>query len=115
MKRVEDIETGLKPKVIDAIRRVLVRFSEVETAILYGSRATGKWRRASDIDLTLTGKNLTDSRFCEIDYELDELLLPWKMDLSIMDRIQNPDLVRRIKSEGVLLYDAGTPEATLPP
>ena len=115
MKRIEDIDTGLKPQVIAAIRGVLLEYPEIESAILYGSRATGQWRRASDIDLTLTGKSLTYARLCEIDYELDELLLPWKIDLSILHQIKNPELVRRIEFDGVLLYEAHTKDETVTP
>ena len=47
--------TGLPETAIAAIRQVLASHPEVEAAILYGSRALGRHRPASDIDLTLIG------------------------------------------------------------
>lgn len=47
--------SGLTPKQTAAIRAVLSRFPQVQGAILYGSRAMGRHRPGSDIDLTLLG------------------------------------------------------------
>jgi hypothetical protein len=47
--------TGLPEEAIAAIRQVLASHPEVEAAILYGSRALGRHRPTSDIDLTLIG------------------------------------------------------------
>ena len=46
---------GLSTNTVDRIVGVLQHFPEVERAVLYGSRAKGNYRRASDIDLTLCG------------------------------------------------------------
>ncbi len=46
---------GLPEAAIVAIQQVLASHPEVEAAILYGSRALGRHRPASDIDLTLIG------------------------------------------------------------
>ncbi len=46
---------GLSPKTLDEIKTALAHFPEVEKAVLYGSRAKGKHRRGSDIDLALLG------------------------------------------------------------
>ena len=44
---------GLPEAAVIAIRQVLASHPEVEAAILYGSRALGRHRPASDVDLTL--------------------------------------------------------------
>ena len=44
---------GLNSATVGRIRSVLARFSEVDKAILYGSRAKGIHKRGSDIDLAL--------------------------------------------------------------
>ena len=46
---------GLPEAAVVAIQQVLASHPEVEAAILYGSRALGRHRPASDIDLTLIG------------------------------------------------------------
>jgi len=50
---------GLSDKTIKQIEAVLSNFSEVEKAVLYGSRAKGNFKQGSDIDLTLYGKGLS--------------------------------------------------------
>ncbi len=51
---------GLKPETINIIQTSLASFPEIESAILYGSRAKGNYKNGSDIDLTLkTQKNVT--------------------------------------------------------
>ena len=56
MNNETPLRFGLKETVIEQIAGVLSGHSEVESAILYGSRAKGNYRKGSDIDLTLTGE-----------------------------------------------------------
>lgn len=42
---------GLDTEDIEAINKVFSKYSEIENAILYGSRAKGNYRNDSDIDL----------------------------------------------------------------
>ena len=44
---------GLKESDIELIKKVFSNYPEVEKVILYGSRAKGTYKPASDIDLTL--------------------------------------------------------------
>ena len=71
---------------------------------MYGSRAKGNYRNGSDIDLTLIGKKLDLSKQFIIETELDDLLLPYKIDLSIYHKIENQDLIDHIKRVGSLFY-----------
>lgn len=96
--------SGLKPDVIDAISKVFSAFPEVEEVILYGSRAKGNFKPGSDIDLCLVGADLTLPSLLKIDTDLDDLLLPYKIDLSIRDHIDNPDLLAHIQRAGVSFY-----------
>ncbi|MDD9972692.1 MAG: nucleotidyltransferase domain-containing protein, partial [Candidatus Poribacteria bacterium] len=62
-------------------------------------------RNGSDIDLTLCGDALTHSVLSRIDTELDDLLLPYTIDLSIFHQIDNPDMVEQIQRIGVDFYE----------
>ena len=95
---------GLKSKHINAINSVFKGLPEVEKAILYGSRAKGNYQNGSDIDLTITGKNLTISKQFIIAAKLDDLLLPHKIDLSIYHKIDNRELIDHINRVGVVFY-----------
>lgn len=96
---------GLQPKTIAAVQGVLSRYPQVERAIVYGSRAKGNYRPGSDIDLSLEGPLLTHQTLFRIENELDNLLLPYKIDLSIRHAIQNPDVLNHIARVGQVFYE----------
>ena len=71
----------------------------------YGSRAKRCHRNGSDIDLSLQGGRLDDRALNRIANELDELLLPWQIDLCHFDRLTHLELVAHIERVGVVLYE----------
>ena len=91
------MEYGLKPEVIAKINRVLAAHPGVEQALLYGSRAKGNYRPGSDIDLCLVGDTLTLTQLLKIENEIDDLLLPYKIDLSLFHTLDNPELIEHIQ------------------
>lgn len=97
---------GLKISTIQAIQDILKKHPEVEKAILYGSRAKGNYRPGSDIDLTLKGEKLNLTTLQKIENEIDELLLPYKMDLSLHKQIQNKELLEHIERVGKIFFDS---------
>ena len=96
---------GLSDRTLQKIRGVFSHYPQVEKTILYGSRATGAYRNGSDIDLTLCGAALTHSVLSQIDTELDDLLLPYTIDLSIFHQIDNPTMIDQIQCIGVNFYE----------
>lgn len=96
---------GLPEAAIQAIQQVLAAHPEVEQARIYGSRALGRQRPASDIDLTLTGPAISSSTLAQIEAELDDLLLPWMIDLSRLADLSHPPLRDHIARVGQVLYN----------
>lgn len=72
--------------------------------ILYGSRAKGNFRPNSDIDLTIIG-DLDWQTFTQLESELDDVLLPYKMDLSLFAHLENTSLVEHIQRVGKVFYE----------
>jgi predicted nucleotidyltransferase len=95
---------GLKPTVIEQINKVFAGHPEIKQVILYGSRAMGNYRNGSDIDMSLKGEGLTLPLLLKIESELEDLLLPYKIDLSIFHQLDNPDLVEHINRVGMEFY-----------
>jgi len=95
---------GLSADVIAKIHAVFGNFASIEKAILYGSRAKGTYRNGSDIDLTLIGKNLTHTQLLSIELALDELMLPYKFDLSLHHQLDSPELLDHIRRVGIEFY-----------
>jgi predicted nucleotidyltransferase len=95
---------GLEQDDIDQINRIFTLYPNIEKVILYGSRAKGNFRPGSDIDLAMEGENLNLSEQMEIEDKLDDLLLPYKIDLSIKQHIRNKDLIGHIDRVGKVFY-----------
>ena len=96
---------GLSATTVAKIHGVLSQHSEVEQAILYGSRAKGNYKHGSDIDLTLTGSGLVYDDLLKIMGELDDLLLPYTIDLSLFASLTHPELIDHIGRVGVVFYE----------
>lgn len=96
--------TGLNNLDIKRIQSVFNLHPEIEKVILFGSRAKGNYKAASDIDLTLVGNSLTLTIQQEIELELDDLLLPYKFDISIYHTLSSTELVDHINRVGQLFF-----------
>ncbi|GAB6058748.1 nucleotidyltransferase domain-containing protein [Desulfonatronum parangueonense] len=95
---------GLQVRTVQKINNVLARHTKVKKAILYGSRAKDTQKTGSDIDLTLIG-DLDLKDLYQIMDELDDLLLPYTIDLSLYHDIDDPDLVEHIQRVGKIFYE----------
>lgn len=100
---------GLRDTDIVLIHNVLAKYPEVEAVTIYGSRATGNFKPASDIDLTLHGNALNRSTMHAISNELYELPIPFTVDLSIFHDLTQADIIDHIRRVGVTFYEKGKP------
>lgn len=96
--------TGLPKDTIDSIRAVLAKNSELEKVLLYASRAMGNFKAASDINRSLIGRKIDLSLQNSIELELDDLMLPYKFDISIYHKTSNPKLLDHINRVGKEIY-----------
>jgi predicted nucleotidyltransferase len=94
---------GLQENNIESITAIFKKYPLIDSAVLYGSRAKGNFRANSDIDLTLKGE-LDLTALMKIETELDDLLLPYKIDLSIFHKLQNQGLIEHINRVGIEIY-----------
>jgi predicted nucleotidyltransferase len=103
---VKDLEnTGLSQDILSRIQSCLAKNTKIEKVILYGSRAKGSYMAGSDIDLTLLGESLILDDVNQLEQAFDDLLLPYEIDLSIFDHIDNADLVDHINRVGMVIYN----------
>lgn len=104
MRKGDRHDTGLPQEVHAKIRETLGRIAALDEAILYGSRAMGTYRPGSDIDLSLKGDLLEWQDLQRLEVALDDLMLPYRFDLSLYDQIDNPDLIAHIQRVGISFY-----------
>jgi len=91
---------GLTEQQISAIKGVLASIPEVSSAVLYGSRARGDYKPYSDLDISVSGNQLTHSHLTRLETKLDDLLLPFFIDLNDINTISNPALLANIQRDG---------------
>ena len=94
---------GLSEETIAKITGILAEHPAVEKAIIYGSRAMETYKNGSDIDLTLTG-NISFDDMLQMNTEIDDLMLPYSVDISCLETLCNADLIEHIHRVGQTLY-----------
>ena len=101
------MQYGLSDNTLNILDSIFRKYPGIKQAILYGSRAKGKYRRGSDIDLTLkTGEDFTFTDLLHIAGDFDDSDTPYFVDVSIYDKLSNPDLKAHIDRVGKVLYEA---------
>ncbi|PCJ20712.1 MAG: hypothetical protein COB02_04075 [Candidatus Cloacimonadota bacterium] len=96
---------GLSEKQLKEIIKVLSSFEEVESAILFGSRAINTFKVASDVDIAIFGKKVDMFFAAKVkDYFEDETYLPYFFDIIAFGSIKSDDLITHINTKGVKVY-----------
>ena len=94
---------GLDDKTLHAISEVLKKYSEVEEAKIFGSRALGTQRPNSDIDIALVGK-LDPALVSSIKSDLDEISTPFQFDVVGYNLVEHKALKDHIDRIGKSFY-----------
>lgn len=98
---------GLSNIEINKLRSAFYRIPSIEKVVVFGSRARGDFKYNSDIDLAIFGSDLTSSDLLELDIRIDELMMPYYVDLINAEVIDNERLEKFIHSEGQTLFELG--------
>jgi predicted nucleotidyltransferase len=94
----------LRPKDVDVLRATLRRFPSVRIARVFGSRATGTARRASDVDLAIQAPEATTAEWVALRDALESAPLIYELDLVREEGAMNPRLREKIERDGVIVY-----------
>ena len=87
---------GLTPQHLDIIRQVLAPFAAyIDNVGLFGSRATGKYRPNSDIDIVLYG-NMDEATINRIWTSFNDSQLPFKVDVVAYHLVTYPPFIKHI-------------------
>jgi predicted nucleotidyltransferase len=95
---------GLSENTVSEIRAVLGQFAEVKKAMLFGSRAKATHKPGSDIDLALTGDQITWQILGRIESAFDDRLLPYSFSLIMLNDRTDPEVAAHIRRVGLELY-----------
>lgn len=97
---------GLRDKDMQYMVKLFEEVPEIERVILYGSRATDSFERGSDVDLAISGNDVSSRSISHIHFMLENdspTLL--RFDLLWLESLENAELRRSIEENGVVIYD----------
>ncbi len=95
---------GLTSNDLQIILDTLKSYPQIESAVIFGSRALNTYRKGSDIDIALKGERI-ESIAPEISGRLnEESPLPYFFDIIDYNSITNADLCDHINRVGKQIY-----------
>ena len=94
---------ALTSREVELLCGVFRRHREIHEVKIYGSRAKGTHKPGSDVDLALRG-DLDALQAEAIASELDELPLPYRFDVTLLESITLAPLREHIERVGISLY-----------
>lgn len=93
---------GLHETDVDMIINALRENAEIERAFIFGSRALGNYKKGSDVDLVITGQDVTNKTISDLNELLNEVYpLPYFFDILHYENIVNEKLKEHIDEYGV--------------
>ena len=95
---------ALRDKDLAALRDTFKHFPAVREVRVFGSRATGQARRASDLDLAISAPTATAVEWAELCDALEIAPLIYELDLVRPERTTNERLKEKIAAEGLAIY-----------
>ncbi len=99
-------ELGLSPAILDDLQKTFAHYPEIQTVLIFGSRARSDYRAGSDIDLAVVAPEMSDPTFSRLWNEIDELPIAYKMDVLHLDRLADAALRQQILRDGKVIYRA---------
>ena len=96
---------GLKDTSYQHIITAISNFKEIETVIIFGSRAKGNYKKGSDIDIAIKGKNINYDTVIRLSTILNqELPIPYFVDVVHYETLTNKELVDHIDRVGKIFF-----------
>lgn len=87
-----------------AINQLLASDPRILSAKLFGSRAKGNFKQGSDIDIALDSPRWQLSELLAFQMKLDDLLLPYKIDIVVLHFVDDDALLEPINRASLTFY-----------
>ncbi|MCP3678894.1 MAG: restriction endonuclease subunit S [Gammaproteobacteria bacterium] len=99
---------GLSEQQLSTIQEIFSQTPEIDEVVLFGSRAMGNYKEASDIDLAIKGKKADTFLAAKLkSYFEDETNLLFFFDVIAYKAITSEKLKQHIDGKGVVIYQKG--------
>lgn len=96
---------GISEKSHNLILSVFERYPQVESVIIFGSRAKGNFTQGSDIDLAIKGKECSPELASKVSGIInEEIPVPYSVDVIDYNSLDNIELKAHIDRVGLEFY-----------
>lgn len=88
---------GVSDKSYQLLLETFNKYPQIEDVIVFGSRAKGNYKRGSDIDLVIKGKNCSEELALQLKaYINEELPTPYMVDIVDYNSLDQKELKEHI-------------------
>jgi len=96
---------GILERDLNSVVKELEKFTELEKAVIFGSRAMGNYKKGSDIDIAIFGENITFRILSRLYTILnEEIQTPYFIDVVHFEKTENEALKKHIREQGKIIY-----------
>jgi len=96
---------GISDKSYNLLLETIASFPGIEKAEIFGSRAMGNYKKGSDIDIAIFGKNINFDIISRLQTILNQQLpIPYHVDVVHFDTIENKELQDHITNLGIKIW-----------
>lgn len=96
---------GLKDSLLNEMVSVLKENAKIKKAVIFGSRARGDFKAASDVDIAVyADSSLTSEELNIIRTRIDEIDCIYKFDIVDVNGLDKKAMLENIENEGVTLF-----------
>ncbi len=96
---------GLGDSDIMYIKNAIDKLTEINKAIIFGSRAMGNYKPGSDVDIAIMGENITFNTVSRLHAMLEEESpMPYFFDIIDYTHLTHKELREHIDSAGKIIY-----------
>ena len=100
----------LAAATLRTLAQIFSSYPELEKVVLFGSRATGRARPWSDIDLATHGIGHRH-RLGRLDLDLEETNIPQRCYVVAYEEIRHAPLREHVDNVGIVVYRRDSPQA----
>jgi uncharacterized protein len=101
---------GISDQSYTILIETLTKQPQIEEVIVFGSRAKGNYKKGSDIDLAIKGKNCTARLALDLKAFInEELPIPYMVDVIDYNSLQHKELKEHIDRVGIEFYKKEQP------
>lgn len=99
------MDFGLRQQDLDEIATILCAFPAVEEAVIFGSRAKGTYKKGSDIDIAVKGKEVDHKLVMALSTRLnEETTMPYFFDIVHYGTLTDQELRAHIDRVGKQIF-----------